>query len=153
MNNHLTSKVLYLFFIGVILSACSSTGGPVVIRDSQESSFPTPTPTVEERTDENPQVVIAQPVVPDRQQKTLPLVEKLVAQANQQIANRNYDQAINLSERGLRINRKESRLYLALAKAYRGLSNKQQSVYFAKQGLRYAPKDSDVFTQLKRMSK
>ncbi len=153
MTNNLTLRLFCLLFVGLILSACSSTGGPVIIRDSQEPVFSDPA-TGEERAGETQQqVVIAQPVVPDRQQATVPLIERLVVQANQQIANRNYDQAINLSERGLRINRKESRLYLTLAKAYSGLSNKQQSVYFAKQGLRYASKDGDVFTQLKRLSK
>ena len=93
-------------------------------------------------------IAIAQPVVPDRRLKSIPLIEQLVGQSSQALSDQRYTQAINLAERGLRIDRKEARFYLVLARSYRGLNNNKQSVYFAKQGLRYASKNTSEYASL-----
>jgi tetratricopeptide (TPR) repeat protein len=133
----------------MVVSACTSTRGPVTIR---ETGAP---PLIESTTDSGakPQVAIVQPVVPDKQKSLLPLVESRVVQANNELQRKRYEQAINLAEQGLRIDRKEPRLYLVLAQAYQSLANKQQAVYFAKQGLRYAQKNTPVFDKLFVLSK
>lgn len=141
-------KVLMVLFLFVV-TACSSTTGPVVIRESS-----TPVLTKDGRNvDVDNKPATAQPVAPSRVNTTIPVVEKLIVQSNQELSNKRYEQAINLAERGLRINRKEPRLYLALAKSHKGEGNRQQSVYFAKQGLRYVAKDSNVYRELVSLSK
>lgn len=134
----------------IILTACTSTSGPVVIRESSPPIFDQ---KQSDSTGSETAAVAVQPVTPDKPINRMPVIEKLLTQSNAEIENKNYDKAIGLAERGLRINRKEPRLYLALSKAYRGEGNRQQSVYFAKQGLRYSEKGSEVSQVLKQLSK
>ena len=136
-----------ILFVLFGLSACSTATGPVVIRDSQSA------PIVDGSDAEalEKTIAIAQPVVPDKQTQFIPLVEKLVKQSNGALSYQRYDKAINLAERGLRIDRKDPRFYLVLARAYRALNHKKQSVYFAKQGLRYTVKNSREQALLKRL--
>ena len=139
---------LQIVLYTLLLNACASSTGPVTIRDSNGLRVDASQGDGAEQ-----QRALAQPVLPSAPATPLPIVEKLVQQAQQQVAAYQYQRAIHTSERGLRINRKEARLYLVLAKAYRGLSNKRQSVYFAKQGLRYADRQTSVFARLKAMSR
>jgi Flp pilus assembly protein TadD len=134
----------------LVVAACSSTTGPVVIR---ESSSHVMTSKDDGSVGVDSKSARLQPVAPNRTLATIPVVEKLIVQSNFEARNKNYEQAINLAERGLRINRKEPRLYLALSKACKGGGNRQQSVYFARQGLRYAKRGSDVYRSLTALSK
>jgi len=142
-------KISLAIFL-IVLTACTSTSGPVVIR---ESSAPIATKKDDNAVDTENKQAMVQPVAPDRSANRIPALEKLLAHSNIEIVNRNYDKAISLAERGLRISRKDPRLYLALSKAHKGEGNRQQSVYFAKQGLRYSERESDVSQALKQLAR
>lgn len=154
-NKNITVRPLLIIVLAsLILASCSTTTGPVTIRESanvddasQNSGANINSNRVEDR-----DVALVKPVRPDAEKPIVPIIERLVEQANQQYKASNYNKAINIAERGLRINRKEPRFYLTLTKAHKSLNNDQQSIYFAKQGLRYAKKDSSVFFELKKMS-
>ena len=136
---------LNLFFcllISMVFIGCSSSTGPVDIRDMA-------TPP-EATTTDGEQVAMVQPVRPEIKASQVPLVERLIDQSNQSLANNNFDQAINLAEKGLRIDRKEPRLYLVLAKTYTAKGNRQQAIYFAQQGLLYTGKRQAIYKQLKQ---
>jgi len=133
-----------------IVAGCSSTSGPVIIR---ESSTPAITTKDVGSVDAESRPATAQPVAPNRTKKIIPVVEKLISQSNRELINKQYEQAINFAERGLRIDRKEPRLYLVLSKAYKRDGNRQQSIYFAKQGLRYAEKNNSDYQELSALSK
>jgi len=148
---------LAIILTALLLASCVSTTGPVTIRDSagepsykdsRKSADNNPSGQLEGQID----VAVLSPVRPDAKKTVVPIIDRLVSQANRQVQAEDYRKAIITAERGLRINRKEPRLYLALAKAYRRLQNTRQSSYFARQGLRYAQKGGDVFFQLKNMS-
>ena len=133
---------LWLLAGAVIAMVGCSAAGPVVIRDVNP-----PPPVVAD--DENaPTVAITTPVAPTQAQTASPLIEKLVQQGDTAIAQQAYLQAIQLAERGLRIDRKEPRFYRILSESYRQLGNQQQSLGFARQGLQYAQKASSVYQQL-----
>ncbi|MFT7223213.1 MAG: hypothetical protein ACI82Z_000746 [Cellvibrionaceae bacterium] len=127
-----------------LLSACSSTMGPVSVSDREILPVQTQGPSRDS-------LVIAKvlPVVPDKEGKTLPLVEKLIDQANSALGGQQLNRAIEIAERGLRVDRKEDRLYLVLAQAYGLQNNLRQARHFAQQGLRYAEPNSDVYQKLK----
>jgi tetratricopeptide (TPR) repeat protein len=137
-----------------VLAACSSTIGPVTIRESAnvDAEPENNTQNINSNKDDGISVALVKPVNPDALTSRVPIVEMLVQQANLQYKANNYNKTINIAERGLRIDRKEPRFYLALTKAYKSLNNAQQAIYFARQGLRYAKQNSPVFFELKRMS-
>ena len=78
----------------------------------------------------------------------VPLSSELKQQAEQSLQYRRWQQAILFAERGLRINRKEPFFYWVLSTAYQKLSKMQQSIDFARQGLRYVSGDSGLKSQL-----
>ena len=133
-------KLILLLFITTLV-ACSSATGPVKVRES--------TRTTESSTDS----AVVQPVVPSQRSNGIPLIERLVTQSYQALDRRNYQVAINTAERGLRVDRKEARFYWVLAQSYKFLQNQQQSIYFAKQGLRYASKKEVIYGQLQSLSR
>ena len=132
-------KIVIIVLLALMLSTCVSNSGPVVIREPAKPAV---------KPSEVPAQAIVQPVIPDQSPKHIPLLEKLITQSTQALDNNSYEQAINLAEKGLRIQRKESRLYLLLAKAYRANDNVQQSIYFAKQGLRYVTNNNPIYDEL-----
>ena len=81
--------------------------------------------------------------------RTLPLVEQLILQANMALDKNQYEQAISLAERGLRVDRREPRFYLVLAEAYDLLNKAQQANFFAQQGLRYTGKSDEISLKLR----
>jgi tetratricopeptide (TPR) repeat protein len=142
-----------------LLVSCSSTIGPVVIRDSTNVDITSiDRASVNNRVNTNvsttsgERIALIDPVAPDAKKLTVPIIERLVEQADQQYRANNYKKAINIAEKGLRIDRKEPRFYLTLTKSYKRLNNNKQAVFFARQGLRYAQKSSPIFLELKRMS-
>lgn len=142
----------------MLLTACASTTGPVTIRDGASSPWvtssekPPVTSTTNQSAEEN-RLALVRPVTPSQRAQPLPLVERLLAQASQQLSQRSYSQAINTAERGLRIDRKESRFYLVLAESYQQLGNRKQAVYFANQGLRYADVKDSTYRRLQSLAK
>jgi Tfp pilus assembly protein PilF len=133
------------------LTACVSNTGPVVIRDAGAVSS---TPAGSAGPAEKRQSVV-RPVAPEKLNGSTasPLKTKLIAQSEKKLIDNDPKAAIILAERGLRIDRKEPRFYQVLASAYDALSNPSQSVYFAKQGLRYAKNGSEVYQSLSRWIK
>lgn len=95
---------------------------------------PTPLPPLEDRAP--PPVTAPQP------RSAIPVVDRLLEQANDYYAKRQYEQAIATAERGLRIDRRVPEFYLVLARAYRSLDNPAQARQFAQQGLRYVADDN-----------
>lgn len=64
-------------------------------------------------------------------------VERLITEAEQHIADNNWQGAIATAERGLRVDRREPSLYLLLAKSYYALNDNHRAQQFAQQGLRF----------------
>lgn len=136
----------WLLFVSIgLLSACASNTGPVVIRDSDHAAQSSSKVEKSSRPDVRP-VAPATPAA----SSVSPLKQKLIRQSEDALAKDNPKGAIVLAERGLRIDRKSPRFYQVLAAAYHALSNQAQSVYFAKQGLRYAKKGSTVYRSLEQ---
>lgn len=135
----------------VTLAACTRSTGPAVIRDAVPPGAGQKTARQPESTGES--VAMLQPPVPGQQPAAIPLVEQLIRRANQELDNHNFERAIADAEHGLRINRREPRLYLVLAKAYEQLANQKQSTHFARQGLRYAARDSDSYRSLEALAR
>lgn len=65
--------------------------------------------------------------------------EAIQREAERQFKQGNCLFAVQLAERGLRIDRHNARLYLLLARCYAELGNGERSRQFASQGLSYAP--------------
>jgi hypothetical protein len=152
-KKYLPKPFFIILLLSMVLASCSSTTGPVIIRDSTNVGGALANSGIENNDKaKDEKIALVNPVKPDVKTKTVPIIEKLVQQSSQEYQASNYNQSINIAERGLRIDRKEPRFYLALTKAYKGLKNTQQSIFFAKQGLRYAEKNSPIFYELKNLS-
>ena len=137
--------LLVSMFSLVALAGCSSVTGPVSVRDSgvlsPESSVPD--------SGRHDQVALVRPVFPEnREKRTVPLLEKLIREANHSLLQRQPDKVVALAERGLRIDRKDSRLYLLLAQAYTQQGNARQAAHFARQGLRYSVRSAPEYGHL-----
>lgn len=142
-------KKLFLPLMAALLTACSVIPGPVVIRESSSPVVIDEPAPVE---DPDNVVVNARPISPDQSRQSIPVVDTLAQQADNQLEEGNFDRAIDLAEKGLRIDRKDPRFYLVLASAYHQLNDKSQSASFAKQGLRYVNQNSGAYQQLKWFS-
>ncbi len=78
----------------------------------------------------------------------------LIVEAQRQFENNDWRAAIATAERGLRVDRREVRLYLVIAKSYRALGNLDLSKQFAEQGLRYVVEPtSDIALEFNRLLK
>jgi len=96
---------------------------------------PGATPPVEDRAP--PEVAAPSP------RPSMPVIDRLLADAQSQYQSGQVEQAIATAERGLRIDRRVPELYLVLARGYRRLNNPDQARQFAEQGLRYVADRSD----------
>lgn len=141
--NQLLSRLSGLLVIS-LLSACATNTAPVVIRESGGVKKSEP------RVSNVPSKPKVQPVAPVQASPSTesPLKKKLLAESERRLSNNEPKAAIVLAERGLRVDRKEPKFYEVLASAYHRLANQSQSSYFAKQGLRYAKKGSDIYRSL-----
>lgn len=129
----------------LVLAACTSSG-PVPVRDTV--TIPVPehsTPKTQDKSSVQPKIA---PLIAKPHTAPLPLSSELKQQAEQSLQTHRWEQAILFAERGLRINRKEPFFYWVLSTAYQQLSKIQQSIDFARQGLRYASNNSQLKTQL-----
>lgn len=68
-----------------------------------------------------------------------PAAESLLARAQRDLDEGNYDSAIANAERGLRIARTSAELLMVLARSYQAQGDYTQARVFAKRGLRYLP--------------
>lgn len=134
----------------VLLAGCAAP----VVRDLppvEESGRPTEgypadlPPPLEETPEEQTPPTTQQPPAVN------PAVISLGNQARVQYNARNYQGAIATAERGLRIDRRASELYLVLAQSYLQLAMPQQAEQFVQQGLRFAQSGSSVAQSLLRV--
>jgi len=147
--NNLRS-LLIGFCAALLLAGCAAP----IVRDLppvEESGQPTegypadlPPPLEETPAEEEPSATPQAPVVN-------PAVTSLSNQARTQYNTRNYQGAIATAERGLRIDRRASELYLVLAQSYLQLAMPQQAEQFVQQGLRFAQSGSAVAESLLRV--
>lgn len=119
-----------------------------------------PAPVIEksepsEKTDVKPPEKPVVPVVPPTavpQTKTVApvgnAVASLIVQARNQYGAKNYQAAVAIAERGLRIDRRAPELYLILAQSYVQLANTQLAQQFVQQGIRYSQAGTDIAQSL-----
>ncbi len=115
---------------------------PVVI----EQSAPVAAPEV------NVPVKPVEPIIPEAVPQTrapIPAASSnatasLVSQARAQYQAKNYQGAIAIAERALRIDRRAPDVYLILAQSYMQLANTQAALQFVQQGIRFAQAGTDL---------
>lgn len=119
-----------------------------------------PVPEVQPQPAVTPEVhkEVVQPPAPEPQ-PALPApsdnsaaVARILARAQQQLAQGQYTAAIDTAERGLRIDRYAASLYRVLAEAYTGLGVAEQARNFARLGLRYVGADATLKRQLEGLA-
>lgn len=155
LGNYVVKKIVLnkCLFLGVLLLivmnlvGCASNvkpeAAPVVIEKSD------PVPAVPEV---KAPVKPVEPVVPETVPQTRPTVPvassnataSLVSQARAQYQAKNYQGAIAIAERALRIDRRSPDVYLVLAQSYIQLANTQVALQFVQQGIRYAQEGTDL---------
>ncbi|WP_341939455.1 tetratricopeptide repeat protein [Marinimicrobium sp. C2-29] len=80
-------------------------------------------------------------------------VVSLIDQARLAYERGEYDVAIAVAERGLRIDRREPELYLLLAQSYLHLARPKRAGQFAQQGMRYSPPNSPLYQALEAVKR
>lgn len=80
-------------------------------------------------------------------------VVSLIDQARLAYERGEYDVAIAVAERGLRIDRREPELYLLLAQSYQHLARPDRAGQFAQQGMRYTPPNSPLYQALEAVKR
>lgn len=118
--------------LSLFITACSTP--------QQPSSSPTNSRTVSEKT---------APAPPKTQRS--PALIRLIESAERALSEGECQQAIDIAERGQRIDRYAPELYLILAHGYRCLGQHQQAASFARLGLRYADLGSATHAQLQAL--
>lgn len=80
-------------------------------------------------------------------------IQNLISESNQLLAKGEWEAAIAIAERGIRIDRTVPELYLAIARGYEGLADMPRARQFAHQGLRYVanPDDVEIAEDLRRL--
>ncbi|GAA5315712.1 MAG: hypothetical protein AseanaTS_09170 [Candidatus Pelagadaptatus aseana] len=85
----------------------------------------------------------AMPVTDDWQRGNNSAVTGLADAAEQHLLEQQWWSAVDLAERGIRIEPEEPRLYVILVKAYQGLGKPLLAQQFARQGIRFCSAQSD----------
>lgn len=140
-----------LFICGLALGAmnlvgCASNGRPDISPVVIEKSAPVPVPEVVA-----PIKPVA-PVIPEVVPPTRVIIPaassnataSLVSQARAQYQAKNYQGAIAIAERALRIDRRVPDVYLVLAQSYMQMANPQVALQFVQQGIRYAQAGTEL---------
>lgn len=78
------------------------------------------------------------------QDTSVAIEQQFLLAANQAQQQQNWSGAIEQAERGLRVNRRQPELYLILAQSYWQLGKQSLASQFARQGLRYLGRGSEV---------
>jgi tetratricopeptide (TPR) repeat protein len=135
-----------LLFIVVNLFGCASNVKPETAPVVIEKSAPVTVPEVKVP------VKPVEPVIPEavpQMRAPIPVASSnatasLVSQARTQYQAKNYQGAIAIAERALRIDRRAPDVYLILAQSYMQLANTQVALQFVQQGIRYAQAGTDL---------
>lgn len=123
------TRLVILFFLFTAL-ACTN-----------QSMSPPPSTTVEDR---SPSTI--------NQSSGNRATAQLIADAQRQYQLNDWSAAIATAERGLRVDRRDVRLYMLIAKSYRALGDIDLSKQFAEQGLRYVSEPtSDIALEFNRL--
>jgi tetratricopeptide (TPR) repeat protein len=149
VKKNVFKKVLFLgglLFVVSNLVGCASNVKPEITPVVIEKSTPTPAPEVKQP------VKLVEPVIPEAVPQTrapIPVASSnatasLVSQARAQYQAKNYQGAIAIAERALRIDRRAPDVYLILAQSYMQLANTQVALQFVQQGIRYAQAGTDL---------
>lgn len=149
MKKIVFNKVLFLSSLLLVVSnlvGCASNVKPETTPVVIEKSTPTPVPEVKQP------VKPVEPVIPEAVPQTrapIPVASSnatasLVSQARAQYQAKNYQGAIAIAERALRIDRRAPDVYLILAQSYMQLANTQVALQFVQQGIRYAQAGTDL---------
>lgn len=129
------------------LSGCASNirqeSEPSVVEKSEPAAKP------EDKLPERPVEPVAPPPVVPQTQAPVPTASSnatasLVNQARAQYQAKNYQAAVAIAERALRIDRRSPEVYLILAQSYVKLANSQLALQFAQQGIRYSQAGTDL---------
>lgn len=140
----------YLGLLSVcLLTACANH--TIVEPDQQDRSQEN---TVITEGEPQRPIAPAQPAIAQQPPQPTPIsiaAESLAQLARSQYQARQYQSAIATAERGLRIDRRASSLYLVLAQSYMQLGLPNKANNFVQQGLRYAIAESDTEIQLLRL--
>ncbi len=70
-------------------------------------------------------------------------VDNMIMESKRLLANGEWESAIAMAERGMRIDRRVPELYLILAEGYKGLNDMTRAQQFAQQGLRYVGEENN----------
>lgn len=115
---------------------------PAVIEKSTPKPAPVVAPPVKPQ-----EPIVSEPAPPSR--APIPpassnATASLVSQARAQYQAKQYQAAIAIAERALRIDRRSPDVYLVLAQSYMQLANRQLALQFVQQGIRYAQAGTDL---------
>ncbi len=137
--------------LGLQLVGCGTNVKPQPSAPVVESSLPAEVPAVV--IPDIPAMPVPIPPAPTKQPVQAPAVAtnaiaSLAVQARAHYQAKNYQAAIAIAERGLRIDRRAPELYLLLAQSYIQLANTQLAQQFVQQGIRYAQVGSEVAQKL-----
>ena len=149
MKKNVFKKVLFLgslLFVVSNLVGCAGNVKPEATPVVIEQSAPVAVPEV------NVPVKPVEPVIPEAVPQTrapIPAASSnatasLVSQARAQYQAKNYQGAIAIAERALRIDRRAPDVYLILAQSYMQLANTQAALQFVQQGIRFAQAGTDL---------
>jgi len=136
-----------LLFVVTHLVGCAGNvkpeSGPVLIESSEPAAKP------DDKLPEKPIEPVVPPQAAPQTQAPIPAASSnatasLVAQARAQYQAKNYQGAIAIAERALRIDRRSPEVYLILAQSYVHLANTQLALQFVQQGIRYAQTGTDL---------
>jgi hypothetical protein len=75
-------------------------------------------------------------------------INELLTQSARWISAKDWWQAIEVAERGLRLDRREPKFFAILAKSYNALGEQGRAADFAQQGLRFCEPNSLIFKEL-----
>lgn len=139
--------LLGVVFILTQLVGCATNVKPQATPAVIEKSEPAAKPEVKQP-EKSVEPVAPPPAVPQTQAPT-PVASSnatasLVSQARAQYQAKNYQGAIAIAERALRIDRRSPDVYLILAQSYVQLANTQLALQFVQQGIRYAQAGTDL---------
>ncbi len=140
-------SVIFLLSIVAQLGGCGSNVKPQPSAPVVDSVIPIE-PSIVTTPEVSSAPIVLAPVTPQIQtpapSPASNAIASLAVQARAQYQAKNYQAAIAIAERGLRIDRRAPELYLLLAQSYFQLANTPLALQFVQQGIRYAQAGSEV---------
>lgn len=129
ISNRAVSRLALLVFAGISV-ACSVA--PVQVEDANSPSI-SPPQVIDRSAPRAPSS--SKPI----EKKAGAASDELLRQAYEQYDQAHWQRAVQLAERGLRIDRHNANWHFLLAKCYASLGDSARAREFASQGLTYAP--------------